>query len=161
MNIVISINCKYIFPAKIMLFSLSENCREELNIYCLHNELSENNIKDFSEFIERKCHGKLYPINMGNKYNNFPLSLSHISKETYFRLDAVNLLPDSIERFLYLDSHIIVLGNLSEFYHQPFGDKLIVASPDYLSRGEEHPALTELKKIILILLTAIYTLMPE
>ena len=88
-------------------------------------------------------------------------SLSHISKETYFRLDAVNLLPDSIERFLYLDSDIIVLGNLSEFYHQPFGDKLIVASPDYLSRGEEHPALTELKKIILILLTAIYTLMPE
>lgn len=146
MNIVISINSKYIFPAKIMLFSLAENCREELKIYCLHRDLSQNNIKELSKFIERECHGKLYPIYVENNYSDMPMTFSHISYETYFRLDAVNLLPDSIERFLYLDSDIIVLGDLSEFYHQSFDDKLIIASPDYLSRGEENPILNKLKE---------------
>lgn len=146
MNIVININRKYIFPAKIMLFSLAENCREELNIYCLHKELSQKNIKEFSNFIECKCHGKLYPIYMGDKYNDMPLLQSHISSEAYFRLDAVNILPDSVERFLYLDCDIIVLGDLSEFYYQSFDDKLIIASSDYLSRGEENPILNELKE---------------
>lgn len=121
-----------------MLFSLAENCKEELNVFCLHSDLSQKEIDDFSKFIAQRCHGVLNAINMGEKYSNMRITLKHLSFEAYFRLDAVYLLPESIERFLYLDCDITVSGDISEFYHQSFDDKLIVACPDVGLSGEDY-----------------------
>lgn len=130
LNIVININSKYLFPARTMLFSLAENCKEELNVFCLHRDLSQKEIDGLGKFITQKCHGKLNAINMGEKYSDMQSTIPHISIEAYFRLDAVHMLPDSVDRFLYLDCDLIVNGDITEFYHQSFDGNLIVACPD-------------------------------
>lgn len=113
-----------------MLFSLAENCKEELNVFCLHRDLSQKEIDGLGKFIAQKCHGKLNAINMGEKYSDMHITFKHVSIETYFRLDAVHILPDSVDRFLYLDCDLIVNGDITEFYHQSFDGNLIVACPD-------------------------------
>lgn len=40
------------------------------------------------------------------------------------------MLPDDVERALYLDSDIIVLKDIFEFYNRSFEDKYFVACPD-------------------------------
>ena len=58
----------------------------------------------------------------------------HFTKETYFRLIATELLPNSISRILYLDPDIIIQKNLQNFYYQSFVDqgdeKSIIACED-------------------------------
>lgn len=137
MNIVININSKYLFPARTMLFSLAENCKEELNVFCLHRDLSQKEIDGLGKFIAQKCHGKLNAINMGEKYSDMHITFKHVSIETYFRLDAVHILPDSVDRLLYLDCDLIVNGDITEFYHQSFDENLIVACPQ-LGSKEDH-----------------------
>ena len=142
MNIVININSKFYFPAKVMVKSLAENCNEKLDIFCLHKELSKKQIDEFSSFIEKECHGSLHPIFMGDRFINMPTSKVWTT-ETYYRLCAVHILPDNIDRCLYLDSDMVCLGDISEFYHQSFDDKLIVAASDRIN----NPALGLLKEM--------------
>lgn len=142
MNIVININSKFYFPAKVMVKSLAENCDEKLDIFCLHKELTKKQIDKFSTFIEKECHGSLHPIFMGDRFINMPTSKVWTT-EIYYRLCAVHILPDNIDRFLYLDSDMVCLGDISEFYHQSFDDKLIVAASDQLN----NPALGRLKEM--------------
>lgn len=132
MNIVININSKFYFPAKVMVKSLAENCNEKLDVYCLHKELTKKQIDEFSTFIEKECHGSLHPIFMGDRFVNMPTSKVWTT-EIYYRLCAVHILPDNIDRFLYLDADMVCLGDISEIYHQDFDDKLIVAAPDQLN----------------------------
>ena len=142
MNIVISINSKFYFPAKVMVKSLAENCNEKLDVYCLHKELTQKQIDEFAIFIEKKCHGCLHPIFMGDKFKNMPSSKVWTT-ETYYRLDAVHILPDNIDRFLYLDADMVCLGDISEFYHQDFEEKLIVAASEHINK----PSLGRLSEV--------------
>lgn len=137
MNIVININSKFLFPSRTMLFSLAENCKEELNVFCLHRDLSQKEIDGLGKFITKKCHGKLNAINMGGKYSDMQSTISCISIEAYFRLDAVHILPGSVDRFLYLDCDLIINGDITQFYHQSFDGNLVVACSQ-LGSKEDH-----------------------
>lgn len=48
-----------------------------------------------------------------------PFMSSHISIATYYRLFAAKLLPESIEKVIYLDCDIIVTGDLREMWNFP------------------------------------------
>ena len=62
-----------------------------------------------------------------DKFQDAPLHLKWITRETYYRLLAQEMLPADVERVLYLDVDMIVMGSLEEFYHQDFEGKLLVA----------------------------------
>lgn len=62
-----------------------------------------------------------------DRFQNAPLHMKWISRETYYRLLAQEMLPMDVERVLYLDADMIVLGSLEEFYNQDFAGKLLVA----------------------------------
>ena len=54
----------------------------------------------------------------------------HYSVAMYFRIFAHVLLPESIDRILYLDADIIVKNDITSFYAQDFEDKYMIVNED-------------------------------
>lgn len=54
----------------------------------------------------------------------------HITHTAYFRLLAGRLLPENIDRVIYLDSDVLVRRSLTELWQQPVGDDYCLAVPD-------------------------------
>lgn len=126
MNIIIAINEKYIEPAKTMLYSLACQQEEHLVVYLLQSSIRKEKLDDFREFVHAKCHGELVVVQIDRAlFANVPKQ-KWLSEETYYRLVAFELLPESVERILWLDGDIIVKGNITELYNQDFGGNYAV-----------------------------------
>jgi lipopolysaccharide biosynthesis glycosyltransferase len=54
----------------------------------------------------------------------------HITHTAYLRLLAGRLLPDSIDKAIYLDSDLLVRGNLDELWQVPLDQQYALAVPD-------------------------------
>jgi lipopolysaccharide biosynthesis glycosyltransferase len=111
-----------------MLNSLCDNNREEnINVYCLHSSLSEDD----------KCY-----INGHIKFDNVKINYIEIDRnyfinapvvkrypsEVYYRLVAYEFLPQDVDKILYLDVDIIVNKNLQDLYNLDFKDNLFFAT---------------------------------
>ena len=134
MNILLAFNSNYYMPALVLLKSLLVNnqwCRE-IRIYVLYSDLKPGEIRRFSQVAEESGIAKaiFLPVET-DTFKDAPLHLKWISRETYYRLLAQEMLPESVERVLYLDVDMIVMGSLEEFYHQDFEGKLLVACNRY------------------------------
>lgn len=53
----------------------------------------------------------------------------YYTKTTYFRLFIPNLYPQ-YDKVLYLDSDIVILGDIAKLYNEDIGDNLVAAVPD-------------------------------
>ena len=130
MNILVCFNSNYYMPALVLLKSLLVNNRwcEEMRIYVLYADLKPEEIRRFSQVAEESGFAKAIFLPVGkDKFQDAPLHLKWITRETYYRLLAQEMLPADVERVLYLDVDMIVMGSLEEFYHQDFEGKLLVA----------------------------------
>lgn len=54
----------------------------------------------------------------------------HISKAAYFRLLIGTLLPESVQRVIYLDTDIVVLSDIRDLWVSELGGKIVGAVPD-------------------------------
>lgn len=128
MNCLISINSAFLQAAKTMLFSLAMNNNDSLDIYLLCNGYLESKyVDELGEFIERECKGKLYTVTVDNKIFNEAPIFPPFTIEIYYRLLAQSLLPDNLDRILWLDADIIVNRDIKELYNIDFEDNYIVA----------------------------------
>ena len=119
MNVVISINEKYINPARSMLYSLARHSEEPITVWLLNHSLSDGEIRKLEAFLRKKCHVELVVIPIGDTiFDGMPLdSEGALSIEVYYRLMIPWLLPQDAARALWLDSDIIVCGDISDYYH--------------------------------------------
>ena len=128
MNILVAFNDNYAMPTRVMLKSLIENNREIIHIYVLYISLSEESIKELSTLNSDST--TLHFIRIDDaKLKNVPITLFY-SKEAYIRLFAHLYLPADVDRILWLDSDVIINGDIQEFYKQSFEGKLYVAYKD-------------------------------
>ena len=130
MNIMISIDSNYIIPAKVMLKSLSVNVKENLDVFLLYSRLDDDQIKKFSEFCAEKCNAIMHPIYMDTQFfNGLPVN-DRFPVEACFRILAPFILPDDIDRILWLDADVIVKDNISGLYEMEMGERAIAAARD-------------------------------
>jgi len=54
----------------------------------------------------------------------------HITHTAYLRLMAARLLPESIEKVIYLDSDVLVRDDLTEMWDMPVGENYCLAATD-------------------------------
>ena len=104
---------KYYYSIKILYTNISEENKKKINKYKRENVNIE--FVDLNYYIE-KLKDKLY-------------TRDYYTNTTYFRLFIANLYPQ-YNKAIYLDSDIVVLGDISELYNQDIGDNLIAAAPD-------------------------------
>lgn len=130
MNILLSFNSNYYKPALVLLKSLLVNNQwcSSIRVYVLYADLTPDEIRRFSQVARESgiAEAIFLPVSP-DKFQDAPLHLKWISRETYYRLLAQEMLPESVERVLYLDVDMIVMGSLEEFYNQDFDGKLLVA----------------------------------
>lgn len=131
MNIAVAFNQKFFKYAYVMMTSLYENNKDSsITLYVLHSELTEEMLGELLQLAE-KYSGEIVPILVEKEKLEEQLpTTTEWSIEMYYRLLMPDLLPEEIERILYLDVDMIINQNLHDFYAQDFEGKLFCVCKD-------------------------------
>lgn len=116
--ILCSTDDNYVPYTGIMLTSLFENNRDvSFEIYILTRGLNESNIARLKALeLKYKATVLISRVSL-SMFENCPIRPGdHVTIETYFRLLAPYLLPENIDRILYLDGDIVVDGPIRELW---------------------------------------------
>ena len=136
LNILISTSDYYAPYCGITLTSVFENNREySFRVFILlGQELSRRNVKRFRE-LEIRYGCDITFIHVDNSFlKKFELnSIPRLPVETFYKFYAVDLLPKTVDKVLYLDCDIIVNGDISQLWTADLTDKAIAVVHDYLS----------------------------
>ena len=128
MNILISVDDKYLEISKVMLFSLKNNVSKEIHFYVFFQ--GDNNTFDSFKRAMNEMGMDVFKIEVEeNLVQGLRVGL-HYSAAMYFRILAHLLLPENIDRVLYLDADLIIKKDITEFYEQDFEDTYLVVCED-------------------------------
>lgn len=131
MNLSAAINDAYTPYAYVMLTSLFErNPKAEVYVYLLQYDLSAES-KEKLEGLMRQYgnHLVLLSIDLEKLSEKLPRT-AEWPVEVYFRLLLPDILPEEVDRILYLDADIIVNQDLRSFYEGDFGGNLLIGCRD-------------------------------
>ena len=128
MNLLVTLDSKYIKPLKVMLFSLfMNNPDEDFHVYLIHSSIKDDEIADIESFINSYGQ-KLFVIKIDSSYfQNAPV-VFHYTKEMYYRLLAYKFLPKELDRILYLDPDILVINPVRQLYETGLDGYLYAAA---------------------------------
>jgi lipopolysaccharide biosynthesis glycosyltransferase len=126
MNLLFTLNKKYIPQLIILLKSIFKTNDGEFNIYIISKELDENDIKKIKKSINKEFNITLIPFDdkllVGSPTSKrYPL-------EIYYRLFSAKVLPNDVDRVLYLDPDIVVINKLDELYNMDFEDNYFIGA---------------------------------
>lgn len=117
-NICITSDDNYIEHLYVTLYSLLVNLNKEYNynIYILDWWLNKESKNLVNNLLVKFVWIKIFYIKVNvEKYSKYPSLFG--TYQTYFRLDIPNLIPNDIEKILYLDPDIIVNWDISNIYN--------------------------------------------
>lgn len=123
-NILCATDDNYVSYCGIMLTSLFENNKDvNIDVYLMTAGLNDKNRLDFISLSEK------YGVNIhivkvdDDALKNCPIRLGdHVSLVTYYRLLAPILLPNTVDRILYLDCDMIVNSSIKVLYNENIDD---------------------------------------
>lgn len=131
-NVCLTFDNKYLYHGMTAINSVidNNNSNSNLHIYILHDE---NLTADSISIIDREFFASKVKINFilvnNSIFKNFPLNRGHITINTYFRLLICSLLPD-LDKVIYIDSDVVVLGNIANLWEVDLNNKCIGAALD-------------------------------
>lgn len=128
MKVVVTVNENYLYPLKVMLYSLFSSQEEPVTVILMHSDISEACVGELKEFCE-SFGEKLTEMRVENGLFEAAPVMGYFSKEMYYRLLCPWLLPGE-DRVLYLDPDMIVDDSLSSFYHMDLGGAALAAGRD-------------------------------
>ncbi len=129
MNILITINKKFLKQANVLLNSIQySNSEENFNIYVLHKELDEDDEKVINNNIDLRRFQINFIKISENEICQFPVYEKRYPPEIYFRIFASKYLPQNLKRILYLDADTLVINSLKELYETEFDGNYYIAT---------------------------------
>lgn len=131
MNIAAALNSKYMKYTYVMLTSLFTNQPDaDIHVYLLNSDLTASDKKVLSG-LEETFHQAIHFIDIDPKMFPEALPVNAVwSLEAYFRLMLADILPEEVDRILYLDVDIIVDKPLDELYFTDFEQSLFCVCRD-------------------------------
>lgn len=144
-NILCATDDKYAPYCGVMLTSLFENNKNnDINVFVfVGGPLRRTNQRRFAK-LEKQYRRQINFITIDDTIiRNYPIRtsdrLSRLTLATYYRLLTADYLPESIDRVLYLDCDIIVMGDLSSLWNTDLCNKAVFAISDRLVFSVEQP----------------------
>ena len=129
MNILTSVNKKYIRQLNVLLNSISySNKEEKFNIYVLNKNLDKDDLENITINLDPKNFSVIDVKIPDSEIDTFPVIEKRYPVEIYFRLFASDYLPSDIDRILYLDCDTVVINDLKELYNMDFEDNYYIAA---------------------------------
>ncbi len=139
MNVAYHLTDNYAKISGTSIVSLFENNKEvdEINVYLIENGFTQKTKDKFSELAERYGR-KVFFIPLPDlNGEGYDLGLVSIKKkwmfDSYSRLFLDSLLPDDVERVIYLDGDVLVLDSLKKLWEMDLNGKSCAACMDCVS----------------------------
>lgn len=128
MNLLVSFDKNYIRPFQTVITSLViNNPKEEIHIWLLHSDIPNDDLLKLENYCS-SLQAELTAINFDRKlFSSAPISKRY-PQEMYYRLLAANILPETIEKILYLDPDILVINPLRPLWEIPLGKYAFAAA---------------------------------
>lgn len=125
MNLFVSLDSNYIHPLCVMFRSLAAtNGGNSFDIYVAYSSLTEDDFAMMKEALGT-LDARIHRVPVDEEIFSGAPVLNRLSKATYYRLLIGEILPQSVDRLLYLDPDIVINRDLSEFYNTNLGDNVI------------------------------------
>jgi lipopolysaccharide biosynthesis glycosyltransferase len=130
LNIACAIDDSFAYPLSVMLVSLLENNKHNnIKIHLFSVALSNENVTKFENIVSR--YGQYFQFYRLNKtdFEGLPVS-NRISYAAYYRILMPNNISSDVQKFLYLDADIIIIGDLTPLFEIDLDDKILAATND-------------------------------
>lgn len=139
-NILCSTDDNYVPYCGIMLTSLFENNKDaKIHVYLMTETMSDSNWARLQE-LTRKYSQNISPIIIDSrKLKDCPMhDDDYVSLATYYRLLAPQLLPQEIDKILYLDCDMIIDQSIESLYNTDIENYALAAAldEDYMNEGK-------------------------
>lgn len=130
MHILVSCDENYLPPLKTMLYSLYQQHRDQaIQVHLIHSDIAEELTEDLREYLKVMSEGyielKQYPV--GERFESAFVN-RYYSIEMYYYLLAGDVLPDEIDRVIYIDPDCLVINPLNAFYNMDLVDHMMAAA---------------------------------
>lgn len=115
------------------MYSTFENASADYqyDVTVLHRDISVDNQRSMSQFFSLFKNVKINFYNVSDIISHYELTTNnpHISVETYYRFLIQEILPN-YDKVLYLDSDLIVEGDIARLFNTDLGDTWLAAVRD-------------------------------
>lgn len=127
-DLLVTIDKNYIEPFRTMLKSVViNNPGEKIHVWLLHSSILQEDLQRLEEYCGWQG-VSLTTVMVGRQmFEGAPVSKRY-PQEMYYRLLAPHLLPDSLEKILYLDPDILVINPLRPLWETELKDKVFAAA---------------------------------
>lgn len=134
MSIALCVNTNYCKYLSTIIYSIEKNCSKNVDVYILYYDVDTkileriyllNRVLEKVNIILKKM-----PTHHYNDLEKINRTGSKLPIEAYFRLLLPILLPN-LQRILYLDIDMLVVGDLYNLWHTTFDGNFMIATPDY------------------------------
>lgn len=135
--IVFATDDNYLVPTYVAISSLLRhiNKNTDIKIFIVSSDINEENRQYFYELSD-----KIFFIEPPVDYNSdnchLNKKLSYISKATYYRLYIPSMLSE-YDKCLYLDSDIVVKGDITPLISLPIEDLMLIGTRNYFSKEHD------------------------
>ena len=131
-NIACGVDDKFVMPLATMLNSLFIfNKHHRFRVFILSLKISNENKKQISDWVHSKEHIVKFIDVEEQLLNPFPIMQAEdISKATYLRIFIPELIPQEINKILYLDTDIIINRNIDNLYNTNIDSYALAAVED-------------------------------
>jgi lipopolysaccharide biosynthesis glycosyltransferase len=123
----------YITPFYVLLTSLFHNNKSSyLVIHSIATGISEQEKKNIQKYVQQH-NADIFFYNIDEDYVRRNVVIPenhHFTIATYYRLFLPALLPPSVKKLLFIDTDVVVTGDLRELYHTDIGNAPFGAVPD-------------------------------
>lgn len=118
----------------VMLYSLFLNEPGEVCVYLPYEDIRPEELERLSNFVTAFPGKKLVPLYVGTQFKEMVASRNGIMVETYYRIIGWGMLPETVDRILYLDVDIVVQKSLQELYNLDLGDRAFAVCEDIFGK---------------------------
>lgn len=121
---------KFALPFGVCLTSIFESNKDiDFTVHVITQEFKDDTLKKIKE-TETK-YGKVGSVKLyaitDNTFSNYPIS-TQFPKSIYFRYLYAALLPETIEKIIYIDCDTVVLSNLLSLWNTDLSDNYILGA---------------------------------
>lgn len=127
-DLLVTLDENYIKQMKVLMTSIYiNNPCEIFNIYLIHSGISDEKLKELENDLAKFSY-KFFPIQAGAEIFSSARVTDRYPKEMYYRLLAGELLPQNLEKIIYLDPDILVINSLSSLWQMDISSFLFAAA---------------------------------
>lgn len=128
LHILVTFDENYILPFKTMVKSLVISQLEiGIKIWLIYENMEDQLVKNIEEYC-RDYGSNFEAIEVPNQYFKDVKVTNRYPKAMYYRLLAADLLPDYLNRIIYLDPDTLIINSLKDLWETDLGENTFAAA---------------------------------